>query len=345
MAFKDIKGHNRITVLLQRAIIADRISHSYLFVGPESTGKKTTALNFAKTLNCKKPRYYEKELVDACEGCKNCKRINSSNHPAVTIIEPLENSIKIEQVKNMQETVYFKPVDALWHVIIIDKAEAMTNEAANCILKLLEEPPSYVIFLLLAINEFLLPATVVSRCQLFRFNLLSPQILKDLLQDMPGINEEKASLYSSIANGRVDRALDLIKKKNLEQFRGNIIDLVTGTKGEHIWKVSTEKDKINIVKLNIYKNSEKNTFAFPSKKLDLFFDFVLMWYRDLLIFKMLKARDKLINIDKLRIIRNEVEDMELEEIYSLIENVTKFKDSLRKNVNSRLVMENFVSIL
>jgi len=345
MAFKDIKGHRRIIVLLQRAIIAGRIFHSYLFVGPESIGKKTVALNFAGILNCSNPRYYEEELVDACGKCKSCKKMKTGNHPSLSLIEPEESSIKIEQMKKIQETIYFKPVMGQWHIIIIDRAEAMTTEAANCILKLLEEPPPYVIFAIISSNEFLLPSTVVSRCQLFRFNLLSPGILRDLLQNKWNMTEDKALLYSSIANGRIDRAIELSKKKDMEEFRGDIIDLISGTKGEYIWKINLEKNKISILKLNIYKTSEKVTFSFPSDRINMFFDFILLWYRDLIVFKMLKARDKLINIDKLRIIQNEIDDLSLDRLYYLFEGVTKMKDNIRKNVNTRLVLENFISMI
>lgn len=345
MAFKNIKGHSRIIILLQRSIIAERISHSYLFVGPESVGKKTAALNFSKVINCLKPRYYEKSIIDCCDLCENCKKIDGQIHPDIYLIAPAKNSIKIEQMKEIQAGSQFKPSLARWKIVIIEQAQTMTVEAANCILKILEEPPEYMLFIILATNVFLLPPTVVSRCQLFHFNLLSPELIVEILEDKFNIKPDKALLYSSIANGRADRAIELLQKKDLEKFRGDIIDLISGEKGEYIWKINLEKDKINICKLNVYKISEKMVLSFPSEKLSVFLDFIMLWYRDLFIFKTLKSRDKLINIDKLRIIKNEIEHLSLEELQERLDYISKFKENINKNVNTRLLLENFVSML
>jgi len=162
---------------------------------------------------------------------------------------------------------------------------------------------------------------------------------------MLNISSDKALLYANIANGRVDIAIDLCQKKELEGFRSNIIDLLCGTRGEHIWKISVEKDKINIDKLNIYKNMEKNSLNFSLSRLYLFLEFILIWWRDLLVFKELGDEKRLINVDKLRIIQNESGNISREDIFSRISSVSQAKDSIKKNVNIRLVLENFVNNL
>lgn len=325
--------------------MSGRIAYSYLFVGPESTGKKTTALNFAKVLNCNNPLYYDQELIDCCDSCEGCKKINSSCHPDVKIVEPMGNSLRIDQMREIQENIQFKPLMGKWQIVIIEQSEKMTEEAANSMLKLLEEPPSYIVLILISTNLYLLPSTIVSRCQLYRFNLLSPDLVKSLLEKMLNISSDKALLYANIANGRVDIAIDLCQKKELEGFRSNIIDLLCGTRGEHIWKISVEKDKINIDKLNIYKNMEKNSLNFSLSRLYLFLEFILIWWRDLLVFKELGDEKRLINVDKLRIIQNESGNISREDIFSRISSVSQAKDSIKKNVNIRLVLENFVNNL
>ncbi|MEQ8170980.1 MAG: DNA polymerase III subunit delta' [Candidatus Eremiobacterota bacterium] len=342
MAFKDIKGHSRAILLLQKAIISGRISYSYLFVGTESVGKKSTALNFAKVLNCKAPLYRD-ITVDCCEACNDCKKINSNNHPNVLLIRPEGSSIKIEQIKEIQEKIQFKPLNGKWQVIIIEQSETMTREAANSILKLLEEPPSYIVIILITTNLHLLLPTIVSRCQVFRFNLLSPALIQELLVKILNISGESASLYGSIANGRVDRAIDMSEKKELEEFRRNIIEIVSGKKGDYIWKVSTEKDKINIDKVSIYRDTEKKSFHFSSDNLSLFFEFILLWYRDLLILKELGDKKRLINIDHLGILQQEAKNMSAEELISVISIINQTKENIKKNVNIRLMIENFIN--
>ncbi len=342
MAFKDIKGHSRAILLLQKAIISGRISYSYLFVGTESVGKKSTALNFAKVLNCKAPLYRDM-TVDCCESCNDCKKINSNNHPNLLLIRPEGSSIKIEQIKEIQEKIQFKPLNGKWQVIIIEQSETMTREAANSILKLLEEPPSYIVIILITTNLHLLLPTIVSRCQVFRFNLLSPALIQELLIKILNISGESASLYGSIANGRVDRAIDMSEKKELEEFRRNIIEIVSGKKGDYIWKVSTEKDKINIDKVSIYRDTEKKSFHFSSDNLSLFFEFILLWYRDLLILKELGDKKRLINIDHLGILQQEAKNMSAEELISVISIINQTKENIKKNVNIRLMIENFIN--
>jgi len=342
MALKDIKGHNRAILLLQKAIISGRISYSYLFVGPESVGKKSTALNFAKVLNCTAPLYKDM-TVDCCEACNNCRKINSGNHPNVISIRPEGNTIKIEQIKEIQEKIQFKPLSGKWQMVIIEQADTMTREAANSILKLLEEPPSYIVIILISTNLHLLLPTIVSRCQVFRFNFLSHALIQELLVKILNISEETASLYGSIANGRVDRAIDLAEKKDLEEFRRNIIEMVSGKKGNYIWKVSTEKDKINIDKISIYRDIEKKSFHFPSNNLSLFFEFILLWYRDLLILKELGDKKRLINIDQLGILQQEAGHISTEELLTGISIATQSKENIKKNINTRLMIENFIN--
>ncbi len=342
MAFKDIKGHNRVILLLQKAIISGRISYSYLFVGPESVGKTSTALNFAKVLNCNAPLYRD-ITVDCCEACNDCRKINSNNHPNVLLIRPEGSSIKIEQIKDIQEKIQFKPVNGKWQLVIIEQCETMTKEAQNSILKLLEEPPSYIVIILISTNLHLLLPTIVSRCQIFRFNLLSPALIQELLIKMLNISVESASLYGSISSGRVDRAIDMSEKNELEEFRRNIIEMVSGKKGDYIWKVSTEKDKINIDKVSIYRDMEKKSFHFSSDNLTLFFEFILLWYRDLLILKELGDKKRLINIDHLGILQQEAARISTEELLAGISIVNQSKENIKKNVNIRLMVENFIN--
>jgi len=341
MAFKDIRGHKRFISLLQRAIVSNRIANGYLFTGPESAGKRYIALNFVKALNCKNPLYDDNGLPDCCDKCISCIKINNDSHPDVKIIDQDGDSIKIEQIKELIEKSQFMPTAGRWQSIIIDDAETMTTEAANCLLKLLEEPPDYMTFILISSNMFLLLPTIVSRCQIHRFELLPADTIREILETRYRISPEKSSLYASISNGKIERALRLFQKKGFEEFRENLINMLRGKSENYIWKVITEQDKICLERFD-YRKSEKTAVTFHPNELYLLFEFMLIWYRDLLVFKELENGKIVINADKCDIIKNEVNNIAKEEILSKINDLYYARDSIKKNVNIRLVLENLL---
>jgi len=164
MGFTEIHGQKRAIELLKVGFQAERVSHAYLFYGPEGVGKFKTALLFVQLLHCERPREAE-----PCGGCIQCQKIAAGNHPDIEVIVPDGASIKIEQIRNLQERVYYKCYEGKKKVIMINQAHLLTIQAANSLLKVLEEPPAETMFILLAEDLNKLPITIQSRCQLIPF--------------------------------------------------------------------------------------------------------------------------------------------------------------------------------
>ena len=169
MNFNEIIGNNKIKQDLQDIIDNNTISHSYMFVGIDGIGKKLIAKEFARKILCLNKQNQN------CATCDSCIKFNSGNNPDFLEIFPDGNSIKIAQMREMQEKVYQKPIVSDKKVFIIDQVEKMTEEAQNSLLKTLEEPPEYMVIILITSNENKLLNTVKSRCIRINFTGLSKQ--------------------------------------------------------------------------------------------------------------------------------------------------------------------------
>jgi len=149
---------NRIDTILNGIVRSQRIAHAYLFLSGNPSTKLEVALRFARTLNCT-------EADPPCENCPHCKKALKGVHPDILVLEKSSASIKIEQIRALKELTRYGPSEGRWQVLIVSEADALTSEAANSFLKLLEEPPARVIFILVCHREEGLPATILSRCQ------------------------------------------------------------------------------------------------------------------------------------------------------------------------------------
>ena len=205
MSFKDVMGHERPINLLQRAIAQEKVVHSYLFLGSEGIGKSLVALQFAKALNCLEGE----NRVDGCDRCSSCKKIDHLLHPDVSLIEPEGQTLKIEQVRQMQRTLAYRPYEGRRRIVILTAADRMAHDIPNTLLKTLEEPPLHTVIILLANNSrFILP-TILSRCQSIRFNPLTSHFVSDWLMKEKGLEENEARLLASLSEGSPGKALEI----------------------------------------------------------------------------------------------------------------------------------------
>jgi DNA polymerase-3 subunit delta' len=193
LAFEEIIGNEKNKELLQKGIESSNLLHSYLFVGEDGIGKKLFAREFAKMILCMQ------EQNKPCNNCKSCNQFIGESHPDFMQIEPEDGkSIKIEQIRFLQEKIAEKPVTSNKKVYIIVDSQTMTREAANALLKTLEEPPEYAVLILLTSNESKLLTTIRSRCTKIHFKILSqPQILSYLKENNLDTNFTLNMLQSS----------------------------------------------------------------------------------------------------------------------------------------------------
>ena len=204
MAFADILGHERIVEVFRRAIRSGKTSHSYLFEGSPGCGRRKTALALIQTLFC------ESGTDDACGTCPSCRKVMSGNHADIHRIEPLpdKRDISIDQLREMQRELALRPYEAPRKACILEPAERMSVNAANSLLKTLEEPPGNAIIILLTENADMLLPTIRSRCQLVRFAPLPPEHVRQLLEQS-GMDASSAATLAQMAGGSMQRAQEL----------------------------------------------------------------------------------------------------------------------------------------
>lgn len=219
--FEKLIGNEEAKSYLEKCVLQKNYSHSYMFLGAEGIGKKLFAKEFSREILCldRNSKIIEANITDKNEAelkddtnikeCSSCIKFDSGNHPDFEIIEPDGKSVKIEQIRNLQDKMANKPIISENKIFIIDNAETMTEESQNCLLKTLEEPPKYGIIILIVSNESKILPTIKSRCVTLKFNKISDE---ELRKNFPELNDEEIE----ILNGSLKQK-DEIKEK-LEEY-------------------------------------------------------------------------------------------------------------------------------
>jgi len=236
MAFSDILGHDRQIDVLRRAIKADRVPHAFLFFGDEGIGKRKTAFEFAKAMNCEGADggglFGDLEPPDGgCGNCRACRSIDAGSHPNVSIMQLMENpdtgkmrqEIVISQVQEARGYLSLKPVGDGSKVLIVDGAHLMNVSAANAFLKTLEEPPERTHIVLITSKPGMLLETIISRTRAIGFQPLSDETVKSALVEMRGMKEDDAGLVARMSMGRLGTALEA-DPKQLRKDRKQFLD-------------------------------------------------------------------------------------------------------------------------
>ncbi|MCL0057938.1 AAA family ATPase [Dehalococcoidales bacterium] len=316
-----VVGQNRAVSLLQRSLKRGALAHAYLFVGPPHVGKMTLALNLAQALNCE-------TAEPPCGECGSCQKIALAKHADVEIIGLAHNGDKskprveigIDQIRQIQHSSSLPPFEGKYKVFIIDGAELLSIEAANCLLKTLEEPIGKVIFILLTTNERLLPATLISRCQ--RLELLPvPANEVEAVLNKRGVEPQKAKLLARLCRGCLGWALSVAD--GLPQRNEMINRLVEMINADY-----------------------EARFAYPSQLVAQFsrsrvqevLDLWGEWWRDLLLVK-LGVNELITNIDRLPTLIEMSQGYNLAQIRAVINSIQAAGEQLRQNANPQLVLE------
>jgi DNA polymerase-3 subunit delta' len=192
-----IIGQENAVQRLQKTLASGRLAQAYLFYGPKGTGKKLTALQFTKALYC--PTL----PAVACDTCSVCHKIALGNHPDVMVLSPEGASIKIEDIRTMQQRLSYKPYENRRTTIVIDGCEYLTPPAANALLKTLEEPPEQALLLLLTGKKDALPLTILSRCQMVPFRALAAAHICTILEQQ-GLDPATARIAAPLVEGSLD---------------------------------------------------------------------------------------------------------------------------------------------
>jgi DNA polymerase III delta' subunit len=322
MAFKDILGNSRVKKILRKALQKSKVPNSMLFFGPEGIGKKDMALVLAKAMNC------ERKKDDACEVCSSCKAINAGNFPDVIEISPEKEVIKIEQMRTLRKIAYLKPMMGKKRVFVVVDADKMTEEAANSLLKILEEPPLFSYIILVAQNPFMIMSTIQSRCQVLNFTPVSREDIGKILVEK-GFEENKARIISLLVHGNLKQALSLeweeVQDKRMKAWQ--------------LFLSLLRKGKVALFLRN-YATSQR---ALIRDEWEQVLEMLSSFCRDSILIKERGDIRLLMNPDFEEKIRKEETQMSLEALMDCLTKIDYAIYGLGKNLNVNLLVSSFFS--
>ncbi|WNF37099.1 DNA polymerase III subunit delta' [Bacillaceae bacterium IKA-2] len=313
-----LETQEKVVKIITNSIKKKRLSHAYLFEGAKGTGKRQVAFQLAKTFLCD-----EKEGVNACENCPNCKRISSGNHPDVHAIKPDGQSIKIEQIRHLKKEFSYRGMESGRKFYIIEDAEKMTISAANGLLKFLEEPDGQSVAVLTTTEAHRLLSTVLSRTQIISFTPLRPlKLMSNLEQN--GISKPIAMLLSQLTND-IEEANQLYADEWIAQARVIMIQLVE--------EVCTRPHQVMLTLQESWFShfKEKN-------QLNIGFDLLLLWYRDVLR-TLIENKDQLIFVDQIDKLERHALNSSQQKVSQQMAVILEAKRRLIANVNPQLLIE------
>jgi len=324
-----VVGQAKAVSFLQHSLEKQALAHAYLLVGPPHTGKMTLAINLAQALNC--------EMSEPpCGKCTSCQKIASGKHADIQIIGLTSNGnsadtknrteIGIDQIRQIQHSAGLPPFEGRYKVFIIDGAEFLSNEAANCLLKTLEEPEDKVIFILLTADERLLPATVISRCQRLELAPLAAAELETTLNRNWGIESETAKLLAKLSHGCLGWAILANLDSGLLQQRTERIEKLID-----IINADYEERFAYATQLATQFSQNRGTVH---EILQLWLD----WWRDLMLIKA-SSSDIITNIDFKTTLVKMAKKYSLTQIKNFVTSIQEAEEQLRQNANPRLVLE------
>ena len=315
----NLAGHEWAVDMLKKHVVNGTTRHAYLFAGPPGLGRRTLALRFAQALNCQTPP----DAGIPCGTCRDCKQIEAMQHADLTVVqaETEGGTLRVDQIREARRTLTFKPYQSKYRVAIFLRFQEANDNAANALLKTLEEAPSYAVLILTTDHPEQLLSTIVSRCEVLR---LRPLPVEDVRRDLEnrGLETDRANLIAHISGGRPGYARQLIESESVLEKR---------------------EDRLNDLQ-NLIAASRVEKFAYAdrlSKDKDSMRQAILIWlsfWRDVML-RTAQAETPLVNMDR----NVEIEDLagrlDLSAARGVVSGLEDVLEKMERNVNSRLLAE------
>lgn len=315
--FQAVIGHERIKESFLNAIRQKQVSHAYILAGEDGSGRMMLARAFAMTLLC------ERGGTEPCETCHSCIQFASDNHPDVHYVTHEKKSIGVEDIRQqIVGDVPIRPYSSAYKIYIMPDAEKMTVQAQNALLKTLEEPPEYVVILLITTNadEFL--PTIRSRCVTLPCKPLVDRVVKDYLMKELHVPEEEADVCTAFARGNLGRAIQLSGSADFADLRESVLDLMKNLR------------EMDLAQMQSVLNELKKT-----ADISMCIDLMQLWYRDVLMFKATQDMNHFIFKDEFPYIRRIAQRSDFAGLERILKACEKAKERLKANVNFELAME------
>lgn len=317
--FSKIIGHEKIIEYFKNAITMDKVSHAYILNGADKSGKMMLAEAFAATLQC------EKGGTSPCGECRSCKQAAGRNQPDIIYVtHEKPNTLGVEDIrKQLNDDIVLKPYSSRYKIYIVDEAEKMNVQAQNALLKTIEEPPAYAIILLLTTNADTFLPTILSRCVRLDLKAVADEKIRKFLMEEKQVPDYQADICVAFAQGNVGKAIQLAGSEKFNEMKNSALQLIKRLKEIDLYEMTQAVKQITEYKLEIND----------------YFDLMMIWYRDVLLYKATADANRLIFQDEIYNIKKEASKSSYEGIEKILAALEKAKQRLRANVNFELVME------
>lgn len=274
--FQDIYGNEAVISHLQTALRTGNVSHAYLISGAEGSGKNMLANAFAAALLCSEGG------TEPCGKCKSCIQAESGNHPDIFHITHEKTVISVNDIREqLNSNVGIRPYSSEYKVFIVDEAELMNDAAQNALLKTLEEPPEYVVIILLSTSEEALLPTIRSRCILLNSRPLPKETVSRFLSKKYSMPDYQADVAAAFSGGNLGRAIEYATSQEASEEREAVLEMLR------------RLDELTLVELS-------NAIKVPADRRDEVLDLLLIWIRDVMFYKASGNSKKLILRDESR---------------------------------------------
>jgi len=317
--FKDVIGRKDLIGYIQKSVEQDTVSHAYILCGERGSGKRMLADLFAMTLQC------GKDGSEPCYECQSCKQMQGGNQPdVIRVSHEKPASISVDDIREqINNDVMIKPYSSKYKIYIIPDADLMTPQAQNALLKTIEEPPEYAVFMLLAENTQNLLSTINSRCVMLRLRNVKDSLIKIYLMEQMEIPDYKAAICTAFAQGNVGRAIMLASSEHFNEIKDDAVKLMRSINDMEVSDITAVLKDISKFKLEITD----------------YLDIIMIWFRDVLLYKATMDVDGVVFSDQLEFIKERAMKSSYEGIEIILESLEKAKSRIRANVNFDLIME------
>ncbi|MBP5773706.1 MAG: DNA polymerase III subunit [Eubacterium sp.] len=321
-------GQNHIYEHFKNAIAAGKISHAYILHGERGMGKLNIAKEAAKAIQCESNAPEKNDKTgEACGQCKSCHQAESDNQPDIKYVLPAKKTLGVDDIREqINEDALIKPYGSPYKIYIIPKSDTMTVQAQNALLKTIEEPPSYAIFILLAANIDAFLPTILSRCVMLNAKTVSEGEIVNELKNKFGVGDYDAKVAASFAGGNIGKAEKLIASESFKESKDSVTDLIRNVANGGMDAIAQE-----VKELKNYKDDKES--------LRDYLDMIRVWFGDVLKYKSTKDDRELVFQESLAEIKQLADHISFEDLNGIMEEIERCEERIKSNVGFDSNME------